>query len=263
MSVDAVVRGMAAADRALRLDPRLEDAWVARGTLLEYRNPRSLDGVLRSYQKALTLIPRDAEALRRLARATAYMGNFELAEERYRRALAAGTQRAHVLCDLADLAYIERKAVKAKRLLDSASAADPAIGDAHLLRVRMLLRRRDFRDAWVDAELAARLGYPIPGTALSILVWARMPDSAATHARADSLARAARRSRTVLPVLDARYVALTFVAIGKPVPALEALERAYPRGASLWLAMQDPGLGPLAGQPRFRSLIKQSRATTR
>jgi tetratricopeptide (TPR) repeat protein len=219
--------------------------------------------VFRSYQQALALTPGDAEAMRLYARATAYAGNFGLAEERYRKALAATTHRGTVLCDLADLAYLQRQADKAKRLLDSATAADPAIGDAHLLRVRMLLGRRDFRAAWIDAEMAARLGYPIPGTASSILVWARMPDSAATRARADSLAREARRSRTVLPVLDARYVALTFVAIGKTIPALDALERAYPKGGSLWLAMQDPGLSPLAGEPRFKRLIQESRSTAR
>ena len=97
----------------------------------------------------------------------------------------------HMCCagDLADLAYIEPKAVKAKRLLDSASAADPAVGSAICTSRADAAPPPEFRNAWVNAELAARLGYPIPGTASSILVWARMPDSAATHARADSLAQ--------------------------------------------------------------------------
>ena len=257
----AATRGLAAADRALRLDPRSEPAWVARGTIMEFRNPRSLDEVRSSYGHALALVPNDPEALRLDARAAEYAGDYRTAEAQYRRALAQAPQSAAILCDLAELAYLQHQSADARKLLDAAIAADPRYANAYLLRVRMQLNNAQFRNAWSDAEMAARLGNPLPGEAASVLVYAQTGDSGGARTRAQALLRDVRQKAPVLSVLDSRYLALTFMAIGQRDAAIEVLERAYPRGAALWLALQDPGLQRLQGQPRFDTLVANSQPT--
>lgn len=256
----AASRGLVAADLALKLDDRSEQAWLARGTLLEFSDPRSLADVFRSYRHALSLAPADAEGLRLYGRATEYTGDYDAAEATFRLARSHAPRSGAVLSDMAELAYLRRRFDDAKELLAAAIAADPRNPDTYLLQVRMRLRDAQFRDAWGDAEMATRLGYPLPGAAASLLVYAQMPDTAATRARADSLVRETRQREAVLPVLDARYLALTLVAIGKPDAAMDVLDEAYPRGAALWLALQDPGFDRLHGIRRFERLVSQSRA---
>jgi len=256
----AASRGLAAADHALRLDGHAKDAWVARGTVLQFTEPRSLATSLRSYQEALALAPADAEAWRLYARAVESTGDYGTAEGLYGRALAQDPRSAAVLSDLAELAYLRRRFDDARKLLAAAVRADPRNPDTYLLQVRMRLLDAQFRDAWSDAEMAGRLGYPLPGAAASILVYAQMPDTAQTRARADSLVSETKRRETSLPVLDSRYLALTLMAIGKPNDALDVLEQAYPRGAALWLALQDPGFNHLHGLRRFEQLQSASRA---
>jgi hypothetical protein len=124
----------------------------------------------------------------------------------------------------------------------------------------MRLRDGQFREAWTDAEMAARLGYPLPGAAASVLVWAQMPDTTLTRQRADSLVRETRKRESVMPVLDGRYLGLTLASIGKTDAALEVLESVYPRGASLWLALQDPGFDRLRDLRRYQRLASQAHA---
>jgi Tfp pilus assembly protein PilF len=253
-------RGLVAADLAVQLDQQSEEAWLARGTLLEFSDPRSLAEAFRSYRRALALAPNDAEALRLYGRTLESTGNYDAANAIFRRALTFSPNNASVLSDMADLAYVERQFAEAKVLVASATASDPRNSDVYLLRVRMRLRDAQFRDAWTDAEMAGRLGHPLPGAAASILVWAQMPDTASARRRADSLVREVRRRESVMPVLDGRYLALTLAAIGEIDVALEVLESVYPRGASLWLALQDPGFERLRGLRRYQRLSSQAHA---
>src|SRR5207249_12304767 len=55
-------RGMAAADEALRRDPSNSDAGLARGYLLEFRHPRTWDGVLAAFARAVALAPQNARS---------------------------------------------------------------------------------------------------------------------------------------------------------------------------------------------------------
>jgi Tfp pilus assembly protein PilF len=166
-------RGMAATDDALLRDSSSVEAWVARGSLLEFRSARSLDEVFRSYARALKLAPDDTQALRLYARAAAYAGDFGLAEERYRRALGYAPNGGPILSELAELQFLRRRFGDAKRTLDEVMASDTRIPNAYLLRARMRLRSDQFRDAWSDAETAMRLGYRIPGAAAGALVYAQ------------------------------------------------------------------------------------------
>src|SRR3989475_10078621 len=55
-------RGVAAADEALRRDPSNSDGWLARGYLLQFRHPRTWDGVIAALARAVSLDPRDARS---------------------------------------------------------------------------------------------------------------------------------------------------------------------------------------------------------
>jgi hypothetical protein len=56
------VRGLVVADRALRRDSTSSDAWMARGFLLAFAHPQTMEGSLDAFQRALALDPKNAEA---------------------------------------------------------------------------------------------------------------------------------------------------------------------------------------------------------
>ena len=90
---------------------------------------------------------------------------------------------------LAELASRERRDGAACRLLNDAIAAEPYVAYSYVLRADVRVRRNELRNAWADAEIAARLGSPVLAQAMSIIVDARAKDTVRAKTRATTLAR--------------------------------------------------------------------------
>ena len=256
---DLTDRGMAAADRALRLDSASADAWIARASLLGFRNPKSYAGVLGAYTRALKYSPRSAEAHHWYGRALMQLGNRASARRELTRALELAPGDAGVLFDLGQLARHEGRYSEACILLDSAVAANPRAGQPYVLRALTRARLGELRFAWVDAETGGRLGWPLWGQAVGAVVDAQARDTSSARERAMAVSKTAAAWGTDPQQWTGQYLAIALVASGETKRALDLLERVQPRGARLWFALTAPEFASLKRNKRFRELLAVSR----
>lgn len=252
-------RGLAAADRALRLDSTSTDAWLARGSLLGFRNPKSYAGVWDAYTRALAYSPRNPEVHHWYGRALMQVGDGAAARRELSKALERAPGDAGVLFDLAQLARREGRYSEACILLDSAVAIDPTAAQAYVLRALTRARRGELRFAWADAETGGRMGWPLWGQAASAVIDAVARDTSSARSRADAIRKTAGASVADPAQWTGEYLAIALVASGQADRALDVLERVQPRGARLWFALMGPDFASLRKNQRFRELLAASR----
>lgn len=252
-------RGMDAADRALRLDSTSTDAWLARGALLSFRNPRSYGGVFDAYTRAIAFSPRNVTAHHWYGRSLMQLGQLDAARRELAKALALAPGNASVLFDLAQLDRHEGRFSEACILLDSAIAANPTAGQAYVLRALTRGRRGELRFAWADAETGGRLGWPLWGKAAGAVIDARARDTSSARERARDVAGAAATRGADPQQWSGEFLPIALVASGQTDRALDLLERVRPRGARLWFALRSPEFASLRKYERYRKLLAASR----
>src|SRR2546427_12480644 len=80
-------RGEAAVDAALQQDSASADAWMARGFLMTFRNPRTFVGVREALQRAVVLDERNAEVYHQYGMALLWLGQGSAAAEMDRKSV--------------------------------------------------------------------------------------------------------------------------------------------------------------------------------
>ena len=253
-------RGMAAADEALRRDPSNSDAWLARGYLLEFRHPRTWDGVMAAFARAVSLDPRNAEAWHQMGDAATVMGDDSTAVTAWRRALAIDPGRPITLRAYAQMVVPG----EARSLLDSALAVDPGFLLARLDRADARLRQGDTSGARRDlqashCETCAADMWP-SWTAWHALSLGSLGDTAAARVEADSVL-ARLQGAGGLSWRVAEPLVFHYLRLGDSATALDLLERISPRGVKLWsLLTGDVSLGfyPVASSSRFRQILSDA-----
>jgi hypothetical protein len=137
---------------------------------------------------------------------------------------------------------------------------DPEYYSSYVSRSRIRLRRGDRSGARADAESARRTSPPGEaqyGLVPMALVAASEGDTAgARRVMADVVALLSQRSVGPLSVW---HIVPGLLAAGQREQALDWLERARPRGALLWWAMQYPEVDALRDDPRFKRVMEESR----
>src|SRR3989442_1114657 len=96
-----VVRGLVVADRALRRDSTSSDAWMARGYLLAFAYPRTMEGSVEAFQRSIALDPKNAEAHHQYGAILSWLGRDSEADREQHLALALDPGRAITFVDLA------------------------------------------------------------------------------------------------------------------------------------------------------------------
>jgi Flp pilus assembly protein TadD len=238
------VRGLVITDRALRRDSTASDAWMARGFLLAYANPRTVEGSMDAFQRAIALDPKNAEAHHQYAQVLNWLGRHDDADRELHLALALDPGRAISYVDLSYSTH-SRDTALALVLIDSAVALDPASAYARRGRALARLVAGDVRGAQEDAEMANRLQ---PGSIvmenLLAVVLARAGDSA--------------RARALIAHWPGRaghwLVMAALLAVGDTAATLDRFERAPP-DPSYWWALHRPEFDALRGSPRFERLV--------
>jgi eukaryotic-like serine/threonine-protein kinase len=255
-----LARGMRAADIALRLDSTSGDGWMARGYLLGYRHPRTLEGVLEALQRATVLEPRNPEAWHQYGSWLTAVGRFEEALEAMRRAQALEPARAVTWMQQGQIFEIQRREAAAGQAYDSAIAADPEFYAAYFQRTWTRLRAGDLAGARSDAQAAQRFSPP------SEEYYGLAPLAAVAAYTDDTVTARQLMARAATPYLGQRpgplvvqVLAFGFLAAGDLGSALEWIERAEPRGALLWWNLLYPALDPLRSDSRFQRLLEESR----
>ena len=251
-------RGLAAVDRALQLDSTLADAWIARGSLLGFRNPRTYAGVFSSYTRAVAYSPRDPAVHHWYGRALMQVGERSAARRELRKALELAPTDAAILFDLAQLYRHEGSYSSTCILLDSAVASSPTAAQVYVLRALTRARRGEIRFAWADAETGGRLGWPFWGQAASAAIDAMARDTSGARERTDVLRKATAAVGNKPRQWTSEYLAIALTASGQTERALDLLEHVQPRGARLWFALTSPDFAPLRKTQRFRELVAAS-----
>jgi len=254
-------RGFTATDRALALDSANSDAWMARGLLLTYSEPRSYAGALAAVERAVALDPRNAEAWHQLGGVYSQLLHFPDARRAFERSLELDPLRMITLTNLGLLYRYHHRTADALRILDSAIAGNP---DAYYSRMQRAWARLEAADtAGARADLAETLRLtpadgPLDADALAAAVFAALGDSAAARRHA---ARVVASADAEAPTRYQRawYAAQALVAIGERERAVEMLSRATADGINLWWIAHDPYLRPLRSDPRFQRMIDEVR----
>ncbi len=258
MTADSfLVRGFAAADRALALDSANSDGWTARGLLLAIRDPVAQAGAVEALERAVQLDPRNAEAWHQLGGALLYQRREVPGRRAFERALALDPLRMITLTNLGLLLHYYEHDLEALVILDSAVATSPDAYYPRLYRGWARLRLGDLPGARTDADAAVHLraaDFIMDSEALAVAVMAAEGDSAGARARTERLGSMIG-DRGPLTYQPAMYAATAFVATGQTSRAIATLDRARAQGVVLWWAMLDPYLEPLRGDPRYQRLL--------
>jgi tetratricopeptide (TPR) repeat protein/TolB-like protein len=252
-------RGLAATDRALKLDSASAKAWMARGSLLAFRNPRTYAGAFPAFRRAIAIAPGDAEAHHWYGRALMQVGERGAARSQFEKALELAPADARVLFDFAQLYRHDGSLNRACILLDSAVAASPTAAQIYVLRALTRARRGELRFAWADAETGGRLGWPYWSQSASAIVDAASRDTTGARERTNAIRKAVAKTGTRPQEWTGEYLAAALAAGGDRDRALDLLEKIRPRGARLWFALTGPDFAPLKREPRYRTLVAASR----
>src|SRR5882672_1312826 len=237
------VRGLVLANRALRRDSTSSDAWMARGYLLAFARPHTMDGAVQAFQRSIALDPKNAEAHHQYGSILNWLGRYDEADREQHAALALDPGRAITFVDLAWTHVRDTKLAMA--LTDSAVALDPASAFSRRWRALARLWGGDVRGAQEDAELANRLQ---PGDIVMESVLATVLAHAGDSARARAL-------MAHWPGRNEHWLIMAaLVAVGDTAAALDRLEHASPV-PYLWAGLRRPEFDALHGNSRYERLL--------
>jgi LmbE family N-acetylglucosaminyl deacetylase/tetratricopeptide (TPR) repeat protein len=123
---------------------------------------RQFSDAIRLNERLLQLRPADVEATRRIARLSAWIGDFDRAVVTYRQALALAPRDLGLRSDLADVLSWARRYEDAERLYEEVLAIDPVHHEAlkGLARVRLLRGDLDGAAPLLGRALASYPGDP-------------------------------------------------------------------------------------------------------
>jgi TolB-like protein len=256
-------RGVAIADRAVRLDSMSSDAWMARGFLLQFRNPTTFRGVREALERAIALDPENADAQHTYGTALLWLGNDSAGEAAFQRALAIDPARRNTLRFLALLRLLQHAYAPALRWADSAIAVDPTFLQAYVDRARARRLLGDTAGARRDADVVqqfATAGMRRWAEVTRVLADAAAGNMAEARARADRLYRETGAGDSTGPRLGFResaYLAIAQVVVGEPDRALSTLENARRWGLLLRGLLRSPEFNVIRDQPRFQRLVEE------
>ena len=259
-----LARASASASRALEQDSSVSDAWMARGFVLTFLHPRTFEGALAAFERALALDPRNSEGLGVYAAALRTLGRDSAARAIALRSLAIEPERAVTLGSLGLLSFLERRYDDARRWVDSSLRVNPEFFFGYLLRARTRLVRGDAPGARADAEAALRLGSADSslGEALLAIIEARRGDSVAARDHLSHIAGSLPGMMSQVHESAAEeglLPAAALLSLGDREGALIFLEGVQPRGVRFWSGLRAPEFDPLRADPRFQRLVEESR----
>lgn len=257
-----VARGVALAERALRLDSTSSDAWLARAYVRMGEEPVTMRGVRPLFERAIALNRRSAEAHHQFASYLGYMGDTATARTEMVRALEFEPGRPITWMQLAELELRRGRWPEVLRLSDSALAYDPEFVLAHVMRFFASRSVGDTTAARASLRvIGQRPGFEFAAQYFGVFLTA----SVARDSSGMQYLRAAAASLNPTPTTPGVAILCSFTAavlaqIGERDLALAVLERAFPRGVRLHDGMRNPDLDPIRNDPRFIRLWNETRA---
>jgi Tfp pilus assembly protein PilF len=247
---------------ALAADSMLSEAWTVRAMLARLRDPIRFVDAAAAHARAIKVGSNDADAEHEYGETLMRLGDDRGAEAHFRRALAIEPNRATTLAAMSELTFRAQRWAESCVLSNASIEVWPYDAESYAVRSRTRMRLGEARDAYSDAETAARLttgAIWVEALRVSIQVGASNIEGARREARALT-GRWLAPGRT-LTVRDAQYVALAYVAVGDNRRAVEALKRANPVGADLGNVLREPTLAPIRSDTAVTRLLRQTSAS--
>jgi tetratricopeptide (TPR) repeat protein/tRNA A-37 threonylcarbamoyl transferase component Bud32 len=253
-------RAMDFSQRALALDSTSAPAWLTRAYLLSVNDPYRLRGAVEAFTRSLGLDSTSAEGWYQFGQSLMVLGRSEEAAAAYRRAFALDPDRPMALMSLSALSLRAGRVAEARALVDSAIEASRTVTSPYVRVVRgsMALAAGELDAAHDEAELALALDtvYSAPARSLLAMVYAARGDRTRAH-REVARAMADLPEGTVAPT-EVRFIAVALVALGLKDQAITLIERARPRGATLWFYLTASGFDPIRSEPRFQKVFGEA-----
>ncbi len=255
--VDALI------SQALAADSTWPQAWTVRAMLARLRDPVHFQGAVAAHARAIALSRDDAEAEYEYGATLMRLGEDRAAEAHFHRALALEPNDAAALAALSELAVRQNRWVESCAFANASIEAWPFDPVPYAARARARLHLSQARDAYSDAETAARLTGAAWVTALHVLV--EVAADGVDRARPPAMALVARwlGAGRVLTPRDASYLAMAFVSVNEPRYAVEAMRRVRPLGADLVTDVRDPALEPIRSDTTVARLLGEARGKGR
>ena len=254
-----LARGLAAADRALRLDSSSSDAWMARGLLQTRREPFTFEGAVPALERAVALDPRNTEAWHQLGTTLQYLERPAASDSALLRAVALEPDRSVTLTNLASGAERAGRLVEAARWCDSALAVNPLWVYALAARMRLAIALHDTVTARATAAALDRdrptLEVPMAMQALAAFdAW--RGDTATARQRAERAFQALGAGAR--PLWIGMPTAMALAVAGEADRALDLLDGLRPHGIEMHLLLELPTFDSLRGTPRFVRLFAET-----
>jgi TolB-like protein len=237
---------IAAAERALAIEPRLARGHVALGYALSH-GPLDMAGALPHYRAAEENAAGDADIKRAVASFLMYGPEQARAKALIAEVLALDPLNARAFRSAGYIAVFARQYPQVIAHMERAIALNPSIASAQFGIAIARLMQGDNAGALKAAEVEQAKAFALPAAAIARH---RLGDAAGAEAALAQLARD----------FDGSFYqqAEVHAQLGRPAEALAQLEAAYAkRDAGLVWMRNDPLLDPLRGEAQFKDLLKR------
>ncbi|HEU4829337.1 MAG TPA: protein kinase [Gemmatimonadales bacterium] len=264
---DSAIRlAVAAADRALLLDPQSADAWVARGAVSRQMDPTDLGPPIATFRRALAIDSAHPRAWFLLGVMTSDNGDLTGGLEAFRRSVALDPSNPEALSFLALGHYWRRQYDSAAAWADSAVAVNPTFLLAKTTLGQIAVERGQHARARAAFDAARRVTTDVEAlntTAGMALIEAKRgnrEEAARLLDQAESLAV----EYVPIPPHTGVYLAHAYAVSGDATAAIDWLTRVSPRDdLHFQLHLRcDPPFDAIAEDPRFRALLVAPRPRT-
>ncbi len=249
---EAGAEAIAAAKRALELNPSLGDAMASLAIIQVYTG--HLHEGIASLRKAIQSNPGHAFAHNILARALISLGRYEEALPMAQKATALDPLSVLHQTTVADVYYYSREYEKSVLAYRMAIEIDPRLDTAHTDLARALEALGRFDEARAECDEGRRLSGGLLGPSFAL---AHLEASAGNEAEARRILTElieARSSR----VVSAWGIAAIHASLGDVDEAFRWLDIAIEEGASgLVMLRVHPRLGPIRQDPRYWPLVER------
>jgi tetratricopeptide (TPR) repeat protein len=249
---DAWPRSLAAARKAVELDPTLAEAHSSLGFDLFYGSLDVKDGE-HEFKRAVELNPNYAEAHQWYATALMSMGRFTEATDQMELARELQPASRSILADQGLLLFYQGKREQAVEQLRQIETAEPAFRSAHLYLSYIYFVSRDWLNSLSESRKAAESSHdPVE---LAIVGEAEKGFTAGgSQAMLDRLLKSQQNfsAQGRYPLF---HVAETLASLGREREALDYLDASYKKRESLMVALPvDQMLLSLRQEPAYQAL---------
>ena len=261
---DSVIRlAVAAADRALLLDPQSADAWVARGAVSRQVDPTDLAPSIAAFRRAIALDSTHPRAWFLLGGMTSDNGDLASGLDAFRRSIALNPANPEALSFLALGHYWRRQYDSAAFWADSAVTADPTYLLAKTSFGQVAVERGQFDRARAAFDAARRIATDVE----ALNTTAHLAFVAARRGNRQEAERLLQQAESLavefvpIPPHTAVYLGYAYTALGDADAAIAWLSRVVPRDdLHFQLHLRcDPPYDPIARDLRFEALLVHPR----